>query len=112
MTANRWQATLTGLSSTAGTPLYFPDVAAPSPFNLTMTTNVNSGIGYNLEVSLDHAGLSTPFVSSLATWFSSLASALSTNALIAIATPVRAIRLNAVSGSSTSVIVATIQQAG
>jgi hypothetical protein len=71
----------------------------------------SSTISYNVECSLDYSGSST-FVSSAATWFSSALSAATSNALAAFGFPVTALRLNVVSGSSTSTVSATFVQAG
>jgi hypothetical protein len=111
MPSGRSVQTLTGLSSTAGYLFWYPDYDI-RPFGVTVQTVVNStGISYNVEATLDFSGSST-FLSSLATWFSSALSAATSNALTAIGVPVTAIRLNAVSGSSTTTITMTSIQAG
>jgi hypothetical protein len=102
--------TLTGLSSTAGFPQWFPDTAI-RPFSVAVSAAVNSSsVTYNVEYSLD-AG-SSVFNSTAATWWSSGSSAQSSNALVAFNFPVSVIRINATAGSSTGVISATFIQAG
>jgi hypothetical protein len=109
MPSGKWTASVTGLSSTGGLPTLFTDYA-PGPFSLGVAVVGSSGTTYNVEVSLG-AGSST-FISSAATWFSSLASGLTGNSLIGITTPVTAIRLNTTAGSSTSVTTISAIQAG
>jgi len=103
--------TLTGLSSTAGFPTWFPDTAI-RPFSASVACVVNSTtISYNVEASLDYSGSST-FISSAANWFSSGLSAATSNALAAFGFPVTALRLNVVSGSSTGTVAVSVIQAG
>jgi hypothetical protein len=103
--------TLTGLSSTAGFPIWFPDTAV-RPFSASVAAVINSTtISYNVEASLDFSGSST-FISTAATWFSSALSAATSNALAAFGFPVSALRLNVVSGSSTGTVAVTFVQAG
>jgi hypothetical protein len=102
---------ITGLSSTSGFPLWFPDVAV-RPFSVAVSAVINSTtISYNVECSLDYTGSST-FISTAATWFSSALSAATSNALASFGFPVSALRLNVVSGSSTGTVAATFVQAG
>ncbi len=70
-----------------------------------------SSATYNVEVSQDFSGSST-FISSAATWFSSLASAQVSSGLFSIAFPVSAIRLNVTAGSSTATTTMTVIQSG
>jgi hypothetical protein len=111
MPSGRWTTTLIGLSSTNGTPVWVTD-SAIRPFAITVASVVNtSAVSYNVEVSLDYTGSST-FLSSLATWFSSALSAQTSNALLALSTPISALRLNVVSGSSTGTVTVTALAAG
>ena len=111
MPSGRFVASITGLSSTAGFPVWFPD-SAVRPFSASVACVVNSSaISYNVEASLDYSGSST-FLSSLATWFSSGLSAATSNALVSFGFPVTALRLNVVSGSSTGTVAVTALQAG
>ena len=71
----------------------------------------SSAISYNVEASLDFSG-SSSFISSAATWFSSGLSASTSNALASFGSPVSALRLNVVSGSSTGTVTASFVQAG
>jgi hypothetical protein len=102
--------TLTGLSSTSGFLQWFPEDI--KPFSVSVSAVVNSSaISFNVECSLDYTGSST-FISTAATWFSSGLAASTSNALVNFAFPVSALRVNAVSGSSTGTISATFNQAG
>ena len=91
--------------------------SAVSPIRFTTGTAsvaavVNSSaISYNVEASLDFSG-SSSFISSAATWFSSGLSASTSNALASFGSPVSALRLNVVSGSSTGTVTASFVQAG
>lgn len=112
MSAGAKVITVTGLSSTAGTPVYVPDTAR-NPFNIGFGCVVNStSITYNIEHSWDYTG-SSAFISSNATWFqhSSVTSATS-NANSNYAFPVSVIRLNVTAGSSTGTVTASFIQAG
>ncbi len=105
---------MTGLSSTSGTPLWFPD-PVQNPFNIGIGVVVNSTAAapsWSVQASFDYTG-SSAFISSNATWFelSGLASA-SSNATGNIAFPTTALRLNSIAGSSTQIVTATIIQAG
>jgi len=102
---------LTGLSSTNGFPIWFSDVAI-RPFSVSVSAATNSSnANYSVEVSNDYTGSST-FISTAATWFSSILSAATTNAFVSIGFPVTAVRINSTGGSSTGVITATFVQAG
>ena len=103
-----YKTTVTGLSSTFGFPLYVPDYLV-RPFGLTISTViVSSGTQtYNVEVSNDYTG-SSSFISSAATWFSSLLSGATSNAAIAVTTPVTAIRPNVTAGASQGTVTVTI----
>lgn len=105
--------TLTGLSTTNGYPIYFPDHSARTPFLVSIATVVNSTTAaYTVEHSLDYTG-SSVFVSTAATWFASSGiTAASTNAFTAYTYPVTAIRLNSTGGSSQGTIAMTIVQNG
>lgn len=112
MPSNRYVTTLTGLSTTAGNPLYFPDYAV-RPFSVSVSAVVNStSVAYTVQHTLDYTGSST-FLSSQATWFASSGiTAAATSAFTAYTYPVTAIQLNSTAGSSTGTITMTIVQAG
>src|SRR5215472_1082822 len=90
---------VTGLSSTAGTPVWYPDYYV-RPFNIGIGVSVNStNVSYNVEHTFDYSGhLSSDFngfVSSLATWMANTGIASATSASNGnYAFPVSAIRLN------------------
>lgn len=111
MPSNRWVQTLTGLSSTAGFPIYFPDYMV-RPFALTVeVTSTNSSNTYNVEHTLDYG--TSVFVSTAANWFqNSTQSGATANLLSNYAFPVTAIRLNVTAGSSQNNVTMTIVQAG
>jgi hypothetical protein len=106
--------TVTGLSSTAGFPIAFPDIMQ-TPFNVSLGCVVNSTsaiTAYNVEHSFDYTG-SSAFISSNATWFlNSTISAASSNLTGNYAFPVSAIRLNVTAGSSQGTLTVTLLQAG
>ena len=63
MPSGRWSAAVTGLSSTAGTPIWLPDVDV-RPFSASIACVVNSSaVSYNVEQTLDYTG-SSAFTSS------------------------------------------------
>jgi hypothetical protein len=95
--------TLTGLSSTAGFPFF--NCEDYTPFNVGVSVTSNSSNVYNVEATLDFG--SSVFNSSAATWFSSLASQLSSNNLFNITVPVSALRLNVTAGTSTLPVTVT-----
>jgi hypothetical protein len=106
-----FRATVTGLSSTNGTPVWFPDTAV-RPFSVGIGCVVNSSaVTYNIEHSFDYTGSST-FISSAATWFSSAISAATSNTFGSYGFPVSALRLNVTAGSSTGTVSVTAIQAG
>jgi hypothetical protein len=109
MPSGRWVQTLTGLSSTNGFPIYFPDWAI-RPFGLGISV-AGSSATYNVEISQDYTG-SSAFISSNATWFSSLASAQVSSGFFSVSVPVSAVRLNVTAGSSTATTTITAIQAG
>ncbi len=113
MAANIYRVTLTGLSSTNGTPVYFPDLAQ-TPFSVSVSAAVNStNANFTVEYTLDYTGGSSTWISSNATWFpSSSITAATTNVFAFYNTPVTAIRLNSTGGSSAGTIAFTIVQAG
>lgn len=104
--------TLTGLSTTGGYPIWYPDITK-NPFTVSVSAVVNSSnIAFTVQHTLDYTGSST-FISSNANWFASSGiAAASTNAFTAYTFPVTAIRLNSTAGSSTSIITMTAVQAG
>jgi hypothetical protein len=102
MPANRVVQTITGLSSTAGFQTYVVDWSKNPPINIGITGVLNSTAAaptYNIEGTNDYTG-SSSFVSTAATWFSSLANAVSSNLLLAVTVPVTALRANITAGSS------------
>jgi hypothetical protein len=106
--------TLTGLSSTNGFPLWFPDVLN-NPFNLGIGVAVNSTAttpSWNMEAAFGFTGTSA-WISSNDTWFqlSGLASN-SSNATGNVAFPCAALRLNVTAGASQQTITATVIQSG
>jgi hypothetical protein len=111
-----FRATLTGLSSTAGFPTWFPDTYR-TPFNIGICVTVNStGVTWSIEHSFDYIGnLSSNFnrfISSAVTWFQhSTLSGQSSNANGNYAFPVTGIRLNVTAGSSTGTTTVTLIQA-
>ncbi len=110
----RWTKTLTGLSSTTGFPIWFPDVMS-NPFNVSIAVAMNSTAAapsFNIECAFGYTG-SSVYISTADTWFplSGLASG-SSNATGNIAFPVTAIRLNTTAGSSLQTVTATIIQSG
>lgn len=112
MPSGIYKNSITGLSSTAGYAMYFPDWMV-RPFSVSVACTVNSTVAaYTVEHSLDYTGSST-FISTAATWWpSSGITAAATNAFTAYNFPVTAIRLNSTAGSSTGVISITAVQAG
>jgi hypothetical protein len=117
MPATRWSKTLTGLSSTAGYIIYYPDIYnMRAAFNLSVAavrgpTSSSTAI-YNLEGSQDYTGSST-FVSTAATWFSSIVSqATSVDTLVQVTVPISALRVNVTAGTSLSTITLTVISAG
>lgn len=112
MPSNRAVFTLTGLSSTNGFPIYFPDTAI-RPFSLSISCVISSTTAaYTVEHSLDYSG-SSAFLSTAATWFpSSGITAATTNAFTAYTYPVTATRLNSTGGSSAGTFTMTVVQAG
>src|SRR6516225_8152184 len=112
MPAQRTVLSVTGLSSTAGFPVYFNDWAKTQPQNTSVAAVLTNSTGspvFNIECSLD-AG-SSAFISSNATWFSSFVSGATGNTLAAISAEVTAIRVNVTGGSSTQVLTATFVSA-
>jgi hypothetical protein len=107
-----YRYTLTGLSSTAGYPVYFPDYMV-RPFNIGIgCVTASSSTTFNVEHTFDYTGSST-FISTAATWMiNSGISAISCNISGNYAYPVSAIRLNVTAGSSTNTVTLTIIQAG
>lgn len=112
MPSARYAATLTGLSSTSGTLVYYPDTAV-RPFSVSVSAAVNStNAAFTVQHTLDYTG-SSDFISSNANWFASSGiSGASTSAFTAYTFPVTAIQLNSTAGSSTGTIALTIVQAG
>lgn len=110
----RWSTTVTGLSSTAGFPVYVPDVMQ-TPFAIGIGCTISSTsatTAYNIEHTFDYTG-SSAFISSNATWFqNSTISAASSNLSGNYAFPVSAIRPNVTAGSSVGVLTVTFIQAG
>jgi hypothetical protein len=109
MPAQRVVQTITGLSSTAGFQLYVVDWAKNPPQNIGVSGVLNSTAAaptYNIEATNDYTGSST-FTSSAATWFSSLATAVASNALVAVTVPVTALRANVTAGSSIQTLTVT-----
>lgn len=106
-----FQTTTTGLSSTAGFQVYYPDVMR-DPFAIGVGCIVNSSaVTYAVEHSFDDY-MADGYVSSAATWFqNSGITAQSTNANGNYAFPVRAIRLNVSAGSSTGTVTMILLQA-
>jgi len=110
--------TVTGLSSTSGYPLWFPDTDI-RPFNVGIGTVVNSTgtQTYSVEHTFDYNGTIssnfTGWVSSAATWYANtgIVSATS-NANGNYAFPVSCVRLNVISGSSQGSVTARLIQAG
>jgi hypothetical protein len=115
MAANIYRNTLTGLSSTNGFPVYFPDLQE-TPFSVSVSASPASSAsaGFTVEHSFDYLGpQSSVWISSNAVWFpSSGIAAISSNSYTAYTYPVTAIRLNSTGGSSTNVVTFTIVQAG
>jgi len=109
MPSGRFVASITGLSSTAGFPTWFPDTAI-RPFSASVAITGSSAT-FNIEGTLDFTGSST-FNSSNAVWFSSFGSALVSTNAVAITTPLTAVRLNVTAGSSTATTTMTAVQAG
>jgi hypothetical protein len=110
MPTQRVALTITGLSSTFGYPIVAGDWNKLGPFNLGITGVMTSTAvtpAYNLEVTQDFSG-SSAFLSTAATWFSSLATAVASNILLQITTPVTAIRPNVTGGSSQQTLVLTV----
>ncbi len=108
----RYVNTLTGLSTTNGYPVYFPDVTIAS-FNLSVACVAGSTtLSFSVEHSLDYG--SSVFVSTAATWYKSsgIDNVSSGNTFTAYTYPVSAVRLNSTAGSSTATVTMTIQQAG
>lgn len=111
-----WQTTVTGCSSTAGynsSQVYIPDWAV-RPFNIGIGTIVNSSnVSFQVEHTWDYTGSST-FISSNATWFPNTGiTTKSTNTDGNYAYPVSAIRLNVLTGSSsTGTVTVKLIQAG
>jgi hypothetical protein len=112
-----FRQTITGLSSTAGFAIWWPDHYGNPPFNVGIGVTVNSSaVTWNIEHTFDRLGnLSSNFnnfVSSAATWFQhSTLSGQSSNGSGNYAFAVTGIRLNVVSGSSTGTVTATFIQA-
>lgn len=110
-----WSVTVTGCSTTFGlgsSLCYFPDYMI-RPFNIGLGCIVNStNVSYNVEHTFDYTG-SSAFISSNATWFLNTGvNAKSTNQDGNYAYPVTAIRLNVLSGSSsTGTVTLKLQQA-
>ena len=70
MPALPYRATLTGLSTTNGYPLWIADTTI-SPFSVAISAAVNSSnVAFTVEHTMDYTGSST-FVSTSATWFPS-----------------------------------------
>lgn len=120
MPSNPVVLTVVGLSSTAGTPTWFPDqIGGFSPFNIGIGTVVTSTgtQTYNIEHTFDYQGnLSSNFngfISSAATWYQNTGiTAATSNANGNYAFPVSAIRLNVTAGSSQGTVTAKLIQAG
>lgn len=76
-----------------------------------VVTTSGAGLTYNIEWSADApvAGSSTTGSSQM-TWFTSGSSALSSNAYVSWAFPVRCMRINVTTGTSLQVVTATILQ--
>jgi len=76
-----------------------------------VVTTSGAGLTYNIEWSADSpVAVSSITGSSQMTWFSTGSSALSTNAYISWAFPVRCSRINATTGTSLQSISATVLQ--
>ena len=108
--------TVTGPSSSAtvtyNQATYFCDTTR-NPFNVLVGCVASSTgtTAYNIEYTLDYTG-SSAFVSSAATWFSSLASALSTSGSVQFTVPATAIRLNVTTQTAAGTVAVSFQQAG
>jgi hypothetical protein len=110
MPANRWTQSITGLSTTSGYPLYIPDWFNNDAFSLGISVTASStGTPYNVEGTLGYTG-SSAFISTAAIW-ATISSLAGNSSLIAVTTPVTAIRLNVVSGSSQVVTTMTVVSA-
>jgi len=106
-----YRNTLTGLSTTSGYPIWFPDTGV-RPFAIGIGCVVNStNVTYNIEHTFDYTGSST-FISTAATWFTNSGiTAQTSNANGNYAFPVSSIRLNVTAGSSTGTVAVTFIQA-
>jgi hypothetical protein len=114
MPAQRTILTLSGISTTSsspvGFPLYINDWSRNPPQNVGVSVVINSTAAApatNIEISNDYTG-SSAFISTAATWFSSLASGLTSNAFVAITVPFTALRVNATAGSTQQTLTVTI----
>jgi hypothetical protein len=117
MPAQRVVLTLSGISTTSsspvGYPLYIADWSKNPPQNTSVSVVINSTAAApttNIEVTNDYTG-SSAFISTAATWFSSFASALSSNAFVAITAPFTALRVNATAGSTQQTLTVTVLSA-
>jgi hypothetical protein len=99
---------LTGLSSTNGFLQWLPEDVRPFAIGIAVT---GSSATWNLEISNDYTG-SSAFISSAASWFSSLASGQVSSGFVSVAVPCTAVRLNVTAGSSTAVTAVSYVQAG
>src|SRR4051812_6836998 len=108
---NRSVLTQTGLSSTTGFQVWYPNLTA-TPFSVTVSAAVNStNAAYSLEFSNDYTG-SSAFTSTAATWYASSGiTAATTNAFMHVSSPFTAMRINSSAGSSQGTITATFVQA-
>jgi hypothetical protein len=98
-----FRQTITGLSSTAGFPTWWPDTYADTPFNIGIGVTVNST---SITTSWNN------FISTAATWFlHSTLSGQSSNASGNYAFAVTGIRLNVTAGASQGQITVTLIQA-
>jgi hypothetical protein len=104
--------TITGLSSTAGFPFWFPDIMQ-NPFNVSIAVSASSSAtNYNVEGAFGFTGTSA-WNSSADTWF--VMTGFSTvvgNNTGNVAFPVPVLRLNVTAGSSQTVFTATVLQSG
>lgn len=119
MPAGIYTVTLTGLSSSSGYPVFFPDIRQTAPFSVSIAcVTASSSSGFSVQYSLDYpgpnsSGLTGAWNSTSATWFNSTGiSGASSTLLTNYNMPVTAIRLNSTGGSSTNTVTMTIVQNG
>ena len=115
-----YSATLTGLSTTTGPLLYFPDTTV-TPFSLFITAWSCSAQSFSVQHSQDYPGPNSSaftsgggWISSNATWFNSsgMTAVSSQSGMTSYNYPVAAIRLLSTDGSSTGWIYFNVTQAG